>query len=428
VNAFPSEWRFHRLSELGFAYSGLSGKSKKDFGTGSNYVPYKNVFFNTFVDLTYVEQVSVPPDEVQNKVQKGDVLLTISSETPEEVGMSAVVANEVTGDLYLNSFCFGFRPTVEGLLPRYLGYAFRSSYMRKKLVFLAQGTTRFNISKGRVLDIELPIPTVGEQHKIAAILTALDDKLDVISRQIEATQTLKQGLMQTLFSRGVGIQDANGRWVPHAEFKDSGLGEIPAAWGISSIGSLFEVVERAVRMADQQSYRRVTVKRRHGGIELRDEQRGSDIKVKSQFALEAGDFLISERQIVHGACGIVPVGLAGALVSNEYLVLKARAAVDVRYFNYLVQQLKYAKYFMLCSQGVDIEKFLFKPKDWLKKQVPVPPISEQARIADVLTTADEKLNALKAKRGELQRVKRGLMQKLLTGEWRVSLDPSATVT
>ncbi len=289
-------------------------------------------------------------------------------------------------------------------------------------------TTVKHLSTKDLQSLMAALPPLPEQQKIAAILSAVDDKLDVIARQIEATQTLKRGLMQTLFSRGVGTQDADGRWVPHAQFKDSDLGTIPAAWGVSPIGSLFEVVERAVRMADEQSYRRVTVKRRYGGIELRDELRGSDIKVKSQFALEAGDFLISERQIVHGACGIVPKGLAGALVSNEYLVLKARPSVDVRYFNYLVQQLKYAKYFMLCSQGVDIEKFLFKPKDWLKKPVPVPPVAEQARIADVLATTDEKLNALRAKLDELQQMKRGLMQKLLTGEWRVSVDTSAAGT
>lgn len=286
-------------------------------------------------------------------------------------------------------------------------------------------TTVKHLSTKDLLGLTAAIPPLPEQQKIAAILTAVDDKLDVIARQLEATQTLKQGLMQTLLSRGVGAQDADGRWVPHTEFKDSELGEIPSAWGISSIGSLFEVVERAVKMTDEKNYRRVTVKRRYGGIELRDELRGGDIKVKSQFALEAGDFLISERQIVHGACGIVPAWLAGALVSNEYLVLKASPSVDVRYFNYLVQQLKYAKYFMLCSQGVDIEKFLFKPKDWLKKLVPVPPVPEQARIADALTTTDDKLNALRAKQGELQQLKRGLMQKLLTGEWRVIVDDSA---
>lgn len=297
----------------------------------------------------------------------------------------------------------------------------------KELRALSSGEGgRGGLNLSIIKSIPIQLPPRGEQKKIAAILMAVDDKLDVIARQIEATQALKKGLMQTLFSRGSGAQDTDGRWIPHNEFKDNVLGAIPSPWGVLPIGDLFEVVERPVKMSDEQRYRRVTVKRRYGGIELRDELRGSAIKVKSQFALEEGDFLISERQIVHGACGIVPRPLAGALVSNEYLVLRATEGVDVRYFNYLVQQLKYAKYFFLCSQGVDIEKFLFKPKDWLKKPVPVPPISEQSRIADALSTVDSKLDSLRRKQVGLQQMKRGLMQKLLTGEWRVKIDAEVT--
>ena len=170
------------------------------------------------------------------------------------------------------------------------------------------------------------------------------------------------------------------------------------------------------------------MRRRHGGVELRDKLPGADIKVKNQFLIETGDFLISERQIVHGACGIVPEHLTGALVSNEYLVLQAKEGFDVTYFKYLVQLLKYAKLFLVCSQGVDIEKFLFKPKDWLKKRIPVPPLAEQQRIAQILATIEEKTNALHSKQSEYQALKRGLMQKLLTGEWRVKLEnPTGTV-
>lgn len=373
----------------------------------------------------------VVPEDVERVATSvvADRIIISRMNTPALVGESGYVTADVP-NLFLPDRLWQTEPSPRPHSQRWLAYWLQHPSIRRLIASGATGTSNSmkNISKETVLSLAIPRTPLPEQQKIAAILTAVDDKLDVIARQIEATQTLKQGLMQTLFSRGVGTQDAEGRWVPHSEFKDGELGTIPAAWGVSSIGSLFEVVERAVRMADEQSYRRVTVKRRYGGIELRDELRGGDIKVKSQFALEAGDFLISERQIVHGACGIVPKRLAGALVSNEYLVLKARPAVDVRYFNYLVQQLKYAKYFMLCSQGVDIEKFLFKPKDWLKKPVPVPPVAEQARIADVLATTDEKLDALRAKLDELQQVKRGLMQKLLTGEWRVSVDASPTGT
>lgn len=191
-----------------------------------------------------------------------------------------------------------------------------------------------------------------------------------------------------------------------------GYQKSPTVWEVKAIGDVLNVVERPVKMDSDKSYRRVTVKRRHGGIELRDIQLGADIKVKNQYLIKAGDFLISERQIVHGACGIVPSELEGALVSNEYLVLKASKGLDTRYFNYLVQLLKYAKLFLQCSQGVDIEKFLFKPKAWLKKEIPFPPLPEQQKIAAILTTMDDKLEVIARQIAATETLKRGLMQTL----------------
>ncbi|WP_310385657.1 restriction endonuclease subunit S [Roseateles sp.] len=190
--------------------------------------------------------------------------------------------------------------------------------------------------------------------------------------------------------------------------------QAPANWVTKVIGDVFTVVERPVKMDDETLYRRVTVKRRNGGIELRDIKRGAEIKVKNQFEIKAGDFLISERQIVHGACGIVPPELAGALVSNEYLVLEPREGIDASFFNYLFQLLKYAKLFLICSQGVDIEKFLFKPRDWLKKAVPAPPLPEQQKIAAILTVVDDKLDVIARQIEIALSLKRGLMQTLFS--------------
>lgn len=352
-----------------------------------------------------------------------DRIIISRMNTPALVGESGYVTKDEP-NLFLPDRLWQTEPSERPHSQRWLSYWLQYPGIRRLIAAGATGTSNSmkNISKETVLSLPVPLTPLPEQQKIAGILTAVDDKLDVIARQIEATQTLKQGLMQTLFSRGVGIQDATSCWVQHTEFKDSELGAIPALWSVKEIGEALSVVERPIKMSDDQLYRRVTVRRRHGGVDLRDELPGAGIKVKNQYLLEAGDFLISERQIVHGACGIVPEHLAGALVSNEYLVLHAREGFDVTFFNYLVQLLKYAKLFLVCSQGVDIEKFLFKPKDWLKKRIPVPPLMEQQRIAEILATIEEKTNALQRKQSEYQNLKRGLMQKLLTGEWRVKLD------
>ncbi len=411
MSGFPNDWQVQRLSELGFAYSGLSGKSKEDFGSGSKYVPYKNVFFNTFVDLNYVEQVNVLPDETQNKVQQGDVLLTISSETPEEVGMSAVVAEEVEGDLYLNSFCFGFRPTDDRLLPQYLGYAFRADYMRSKLVFLAQGSTRFNISKGRVLDIELPIPPSAEQQKIAAILTAVDDKLDLIALQISATQTLKQGLMQTLFTRGAGKQVAS-KW-PTVLLHE--VAEVRTGVAKGKKGLREPVTLPYLRVANVQD----------GHIDLREVK---DIEVEAsqveRYALRAGDVLMTEGGDFDklGRGDVWKGQISPCLHQNHVFAVRPDASkLNSYYLAAFAGSAQGRQYFLGCAKRTTN---LASINSSQLKAFPVllPPLEIQQYIADANDAANSKIATLTTQQTHYQSLKRGLMQKLLTGQWRVRVD------
>lgn len=394
------------------------GGSESYLKIGVPFIRSQNVLWGrlSLDDVVYISEEQ--HERMSNSaLQPLDVLLNI---TGASIGRCAVLkANFAKANV--NQHVCVIRPKAS-LDAFYLSHFLLSQYGQEQIEKHQAGGNREGLNFQQIRGFTLAYPPLQEQRRIASILTAVDDKLNVITRQITATQTLKQGLMQTLFSQGVGTQDATGRWVPHTEFKDSDVGTIPSSWTVSTIGQSLSVVERPVKMADDLPYRRVTVKRRNGGVELRDELFGADIKVKSQFRLDAGDFLISERQIVHGACGIVPSHLAGALVSNEYLVLQANPHVDVEYFNYMMQLLKYAKLFLLCAQGVDIEKFLFKPKDWLKKVIPLPPLAEQKQVASVIAAVQDKLDALQTKHDSYQTLKRGLMQKLLTGEWRVKLD------
>lgn len=419
----PTDWTVVALGDLLAKLMDFRGRTPKklgmDWGGGAIPALSANNVRMGFVD--FKRECYLGSEElykawmVQGDVKRHDLVFTM--EAP--LGNVAVISDD--RKYILSQRVVLLRPNSKVQF-EYLFQYLRGDAFTALLDSNSTGTTAKGIQQKRLVQLPVVVPPIAEQQKIAVVLTAVDDKLKVIARQIEVTQALKQGLMQTLLSRGVGTQDATGRWIPHTEFKDSELGAIPARWSVKEIGEALSVVERPIKMADDQLYRRVTVRRRHGGVDLRDELPGAGIKVKNQFLLEAGDFLISERQIVHGACGILPEHLAGALVSNEYLVLQAKEGFDVTYFNYLVQLLKYSKLFLVCSQGVDIEKFLFKPKDWLKKRIPVPPLAEQQRIAEILATIEEKTNALQRKQSEYENLKRGLMQKLLTGEWRVKLD------
>ena len=193
---FTDPWEQRKLGEVGKTYTGLSGKTKEDFGHGNGkFVTYMNVFSNPVGSSDMTEAVEI--DESQNKVHFGDVLFTTSSETPEEVGMSSVWL-ENTENTYLNSFCFGYRPTIK-FDPYYIAYMLRSSAIRKKIIFLAQGISRYNISKNKMMDIEMPIPPTKEQQLIGEYFRNLDTLITLHQRKLEKLQNIKKSCLEKMF-------------------------------------------------------------------------------------------------------------------------------------------------------------------------------------------------------------------------------------
>ena len=193
---FTEAWEQRKLGEMGQTYTGLSGKTKDDFGHGSGkFITYMNVFSNPVASSNMTEAIEI--DDSQNKVQFGDVLFTTSSETPDEVGMSSVWL-ENAENTYLNSFCFGYRPTTE-YNPYYLAYMLRSSSMRKKITFLAQGISRYNISKNKMMDIEIPIPSIDEQKQIGEYFRNLDNLITLHQRELEKLKNIKKSCLENMF-------------------------------------------------------------------------------------------------------------------------------------------------------------------------------------------------------------------------------------
>ena len=193
---FTDAWEQRKLGEVGKTYSGLSGKTKDDFGHGeAKFVTYMNVFSNSVCLPNMTEAVEI--DDKQNKVLFGDVLFTTSSETPEEVGMSSVWL-ENAENIYLNSFCFGYRPTKE-FNPYYLAYMLRSPSIREKITFLAQGISRYNISKNKMMDIEIPIPSIVEQKQIGEHFRTLDNLITLHHRKLEKLEQIKQAMLHKMF-------------------------------------------------------------------------------------------------------------------------------------------------------------------------------------------------------------------------------------
>lgn len=196
---FTDAWEQRELGEIGTTYSGLSGKNKSNFEKGnSNFVTFLEVLNNPVLkNIDLANKVEIKENEHQNKIRRNDILFNTSSETPEEVATSTIV--DINQDnLYLNSFCFGFRPNVQ--FSNYcIGYYLRSNHFRSKVFCLAQGISRYNISKKSLMKLKLSLPKLEEQDKIGKIFNQIELLLTLYENKQQHLIEIKNTLLNTMF-------------------------------------------------------------------------------------------------------------------------------------------------------------------------------------------------------------------------------------
>lgn len=221
---YTEPWEQRKLGDVGETYTGLSGKTKEDFGHGEGkFITYVNVFNNPLTDLYGLDSVEI--DDKQRRVQYGDVLFTTSSETPEDVGLSSVWLGR-EDNVYLNSFCFGYRPKKDIFDLYYLAFVLRSFSVRREFMLLAQGISRFNISKTKVMNMSINVPSLPEQTAIGSFFQDIDQLISLQQRKLEVLKEQKKTYLKLLFPakgqtkpalRFAGFED---------EWKEVKLGEI----------------------------------------------------------------------------------------------------------------------------------------------------------------------------------------------------------
>ena len=186
------------FAELGTSYSGLSGKSAQDFGSGKPFITYLNVYSNNVINENEFQYVAIKDDEKQNVAEYGDVLFTLSSETPREVGIGSVYLGKEK--VYLNSFCFGIHITnMEVAFPPYLSYYVSSTAFRKFIYPYAQGSTRFNLCKADFEKASIKLPTLENQKRIYSILSHIDNKIITERQMLDLYNSQKQYLLRQMF-------------------------------------------------------------------------------------------------------------------------------------------------------------------------------------------------------------------------------------
>ncbi|MEM6250998.1 restriction endonuclease subunit S [Shewanella vaxholmensis] len=221
--------------------------------------------------------------------------------------------------------------------------------------------------------VEFSLPDLAGQKILAEDLLNIQKNRSLLEQQIEATsQLISSTLQKTCGSLG--------KRTPTDRVEE----RCPEGYAVVKLKDILVKVSRSVELDDHVEYGTVVARRAFGGVEARESILGKNIKVKSQFEIKEGDFLISKRQIVHGGCGVVPKSLSGCVVSNEYDVFNTKDCLDMSFFSWLVRTPRLRNYFFISSVGVHIEKMLFKTEQWLSMPIILPPLAVQQTIAKAL--------------------------------------------
>ena len=193
-----SEWQKVKLGELYEVHNGLS-KGRQFFGTGFPFLTFSNVFNNWFLPEQLESLVQTTDKEREAcSIKAGDVFITRTSETMDELGMSSVALKDYPNATY-NGFTKRLRPITDRVNPRYIGYYLRTSKFRGQFMAFSTMTTRASLANNDLLNMEVELPPMEIQHRIATILSRYDSLIENYQKQIKLLEEAAQRLYKEWF-------------------------------------------------------------------------------------------------------------------------------------------------------------------------------------------------------------------------------------
>jgi len=251
-----SELKKYKLGDLGSFFGGVTSIKKEDYGHGTPFLPYKNVYKNSKVNINELELMNVRPLDLDRRSAiYGDIFFTASSETPDEVAMSSVLLDEVE-NLTFNGFCKRFRLNdFNTLLPEYARYLFRDISFRNEVYQKATGDIRFNISQESLANIEIEIPDIETQKEIAGILTSIDDKIELNQEMNKTLEKKTKAIFKEWFVN-FNFPEFNGEIIdglPKGWIKETFNNQLDVIRGLSYKGSGLSDKENGIPMYNLNS-------------------------------------------------------------------------------------------------------------------------------------------------------------------------------
>jgi type I restriction enzyme S subunit len=401
IGVIPMDWNVKRLGQIGELKNGIN-KDKDQFGFGFPLINLNDVFeINTDHDKDFSLVNSNEKERKDYSLNKGDVLFVRSSVKATGVGLTCTILKDIKDAVY-SGFIIRFRDN-HYLDLNYKVHCFFEQGFRNRLLAKSTISANININQVALNSLQLPIPPLPEQQKIAEILSTWDEAITNCKTTINTLKLRNKGLAQQLLSGKKRLIGFSEKW---------------------ELKSLYDLLIYTPREVDKPNKPFLALGlRSHGkGVFHKPDFDPNAIAMTKLFEVKENDLVLNITFAWEQAIAIASKVDEGGLVSHRFptYIFNPKTATHL-YFKFFVLQSFFKSMLELISPGGAGRNRVMSKKDFLKLEVKVPKIEEQIVIAQVLETANQELKSYETKLEALQLQKKGLMQQLLTGKIRVNV-------
>ena len=418
VDELPVAWEEFRLRYLGALDAGGVDKKINEGESLYKSVHYMDVYRgslrNIFDSPNYLIVSATPQKRDKCILRKGDVLFTTSSETPNDIGHSCVIGED------LNDTLFGYHllrlRVTDKIDFQFRKYLFGANYLRTWFSYRAVGMTRYGISNIDFADARIMIPPIDEQKKISNYLDQKVSQIDdLIQNKQELIDLLKEQRISVICSAVTKGIDST------AEMKDSGnewLGYIPSHWRVVPAKALFAQSKETRHETDVQ----LTASQKYGIISQEDYMERQNYKIvladkglENWKHVEPNDFIISLRSFQGG----LEISYIPGCITWHYIVLKPKAGVEPEYFKWLFKSPRYIQALQLTANFIrDGQDLRFS--NFVQVPLPLIPMDEQKEIAEYLNKETARIDSIIADITEqiekLKEYRQSVISEVITGK------------
>ena len=406
LGVIPEDWEVKRLEDISFIKGGYAFNSTTFKPQGKFQVIKMSNLYEGDLNLKRSESFIDELRDVEKEflLKPNDILITLTGTIGKrDYGYTFQISDQQ--NLLLNQRVAKIHATKSD--DKYLYFFTKTLCFLNSFYLSSRGGTgnQSNVSTIDLGRIKILYPPLPEQQKIAEILSCWDEAIEKQTRLIKKLETRKHGLMQQLLTGKKRLKGFEGEWK------------------IFHYNDVIKEVQRRLQWNETELYELISVKRRSGGLFLREPLYGHQIKTKKLRPAFDGDFLISKMQIVHGASGLTTKEFHEKKISDSYIAVisKDKDILNIEYFNWISKMPYFYHQTYISSYGVHIEKMTFDFETFMSLRVRLPSIQEQTAIANILSSANEETQKEKEKLSALNSQKKGLMQQLLIGNTRVKI-------